>query len=139
MKAAVIAENGLEIRDIAKPAPKPNEVLVQVRACGLNRADLLMAAGRFHGSSDGVVAGLEWSGEVVETGAEVTDVKPGDRVMCSGSGGYAEYAVSDRGASIRIPVGTIQNGWKGYLEDRRPASNADPYKVVNEILKTLRS
>lgn len=49
------------------------------------------------------------------------------------------YAVSDRGASIRIPVGTVQNGWKGYLEDRRPASNADPYKVVREILTTLRS
>ena len=49
------------------------------------------------------------------------------------------YGVSDRGASIRIPVGTVQNGWKGYLEDRRPASNADPYKVVSEILATLRS
>ncbi|MEJ2399470.1 MAG: glutamine synthetase beta-grasp domain-containing protein, partial [Gammaproteobacteria bacterium] len=36
------------------------------------------------------------------------------------------YGVSDRGASIRIPVSTAQN-WKGYLEDRRPASNADPY------------
>ena len=47
--------------------------------------------------------------------------------------------VSDRGASIRIPVGTVQDGWKGYLEDRRPASNADPYKVVGEILATLRS
>lgn len=107
MKAAVIAENGLEIRDIAKPTPKPNEVLVQVRACGLNRADLLMAAGRFHGSSDGVVAGLEWSGEVVETGAEVTEVKPGDRVMCSGSGGYAEYAVSDRGRTATIPANNM--------------------------------
>ena len=49
------------------------------------------------------------------------------------------YDVSDRGASIRIPVGTVRNGWKGYLEDRRPASNADPYKVVREILTTLRS
>ncbi len=49
------------------------------------------------------------------------------------------YGVSDRGASIRIPVGTVQNGWKGYLEDRRPASNADPYKVVGEILTTLRA
>ncbi len=49
------------------------------------------------------------------------------------------YAVSDRGASIRIPIGTVQDGWKGYLEDRRPASNADPYKVVGEILTTLRS
>jgi glutamine synthetase len=49
------------------------------------------------------------------------------------------YAVSDRGASIRIPVGTVNDGWKGYLEDRRPASNADPYKVVAQILETLRS
>lgn len=49
------------------------------------------------------------------------------------------YDVSDRGASIRIPIGTVQNGWKGYLEDRRPASNADPYQVVREILTTLRS
>lgn len=49
------------------------------------------------------------------------------------------YGVSDRGSSIRIPVGTVQNGWKGYLEDRRPASNADPYKVVREILATLKS
>lgn len=49
------------------------------------------------------------------------------------------YGVSDRGASIRIPIGTVQNDWKGYLEDRRPASNADPYKVTSEILATLRS
>ena len=49
------------------------------------------------------------------------------------------YGVSDRGASIRIPVGTVQNGWKGYLEDRRPASNADPYKVVRRICQTVNS
>ena len=49
------------------------------------------------------------------------------------------YDVSDRGASIRIPVGTVRNGWKGYLEDRRPASNADPYRVTSRILATLRS
>lgn len=49
------------------------------------------------------------------------------------------YEVSDRGASIRIPITTVSNGWKGYLEDRRPASNADPYKVTARILSTLRS
>jgi len=48
------------------------------------------------------------------------------------------YGVSDRGASIRIPVGTIENGWKGRLEDRRPASNADPYKVAAAIIKTVK-
>lgn len=49
------------------------------------------------------------------------------------------YGVSDRGASIRIPVGTVNDGWKGYLEDRRPASHADPYKIVNRLIKTLQS
>ena len=48
------------------------------------------------------------------------------------------YGVSDRGASIRIPVGTVDDGWKGRLEDRRPASNADPYKVAAAIIKTTK-
>jgi glutamine synthetase len=49
------------------------------------------------------------------------------------------YGISDRGASIRIPILTIDNGWKGYLEDRRPASNADPYKIASRIIKTVKS
>ena len=49
------------------------------------------------------------------------------------------FGVSDRGASIRIPIATVQNGWKGWLEDRRPASNADPYKVAAEIIRTVKS
>ena len=49
------------------------------------------------------------------------------------------YGTSDRGASIRIPVATVQAGWKGYLEDRRPASHADPYKIAGRILATLNS
>ncbi|HEY5702896.1 MAG TPA: glutamine synthetase beta-grasp domain-containing protein [Gammaproteobacteria bacterium] len=48
------------------------------------------------------------------------------------------YGVSDRGASIRIPVSTVEDGWKGRLEDRRPASNADPYKVAAAIVKTTK-
>lgn len=52
--------------------------------------------------------------------------------------GTFSYGVSDRGASIRIPIGTIENGWIGYLEDRRPASNADPYKVAARIIKTVK-
>lgn len=48
------------------------------------------------------------------------------------------YGVSDRGASIRIPISTIEAGWKGRLEDRRPASNADPYQVAGRIIKTVR-
>ena len=47
------------------------------------------------------------------------------------------FGVSDRGASIRIPIVTVDNNWNGYLEDRRPAANADPYKVMKHIVETL--
>ena len=49
------------------------------------------------------------------------------------------YGVSDRGASIRIPIYTKNHGWSGYLEDRRPSSNADPYKVAARIIKTVKT
>jgi NADPH2:quinone reductase len=107
MKAGVASENGLVIRDIPEPRPKPNEVLVKVRAASLNRADLTTARGLPHGGHAGIGAavGLEWAGEVVETGAEAEGgFKPGDRVMCSGSGGYAEYAVTDWGRVLPMPA-----------------------------------
>mgnify|MGYP001033083040 FL=1 len=49
------------------------------------------------------------------------------------------YGISDRGASIRIPIITVENGWKGWLEDRRPASNANPYGVAAAIISTVKS
>ena len=49
------------------------------------------------------------------------------------------YGISDRGASIRIPIITVEQGWKGWLEDRRPASNADPYKIAARIVKTVKT
>jgi len=49
------------------------------------------------------------------------------------------YGVSDRGASIRIPIMTVENGYKGWLEDRRPSSNGDPYKIAAIIIKTVKS
>jgi glutamine synthetase len=48
-----------------------------------------------------------------------------------------KYNVSDRGASVRIPPQTIQNDWKGYFEDRRPAANIDPYESSLAILKII--
>jgi len=48
------------------------------------------------------------------------------------------YGISDRGASIRIPLATVDRGWHGYLEDRRPNSAADPYKVAARIIKTVK-
>ena len=46
------------------------------------------------------------------------------------------WGVSDRGASIRVPQETAKE-WKGYVEDRRPGSNADPYKIIKEIVTSL--
>jgi glutamine synthetase len=46
------------------------------------------------------------------------------------------WGISDRGASIRVPQETAKN-WKGYVEDRRPGSNADPYKIIREVSKSL--
>src|SRR5580698_7292192 len=49
------------------------------------------------------------------------------------------YGLSDRGASVRMPVNFIKHGYKGYLEDRRPNSEADPYAIVSQIYKTVSS
>jgi len=47
------------------------------------------------------------------------------------------WGVSDRGASIRIPHTVIENDWSGYLEDRRPGANADPYKITKLLTEVL--
>ena len=49
------------------------------------------------------------------------------------------YGVSDRGASIRIPIGTVEDGWCGRLEDRRPSSNGDPYKIGAVVISTTKA
>ncbi len=97
MKAAVLGETGIDVRDIERPVPKPNEVLIRVRASTLNRADLIVASGRPHGSVGGVGAriGLECAGEIEAVGSDVTGLRPGDRVMATAPGGIAEYAVTD--------------------------------------------
>ena len=46
------------------------------------------------------------------------------------------YGVSDRGASIRIPMQTSNDGF-GYLEDRRPSANMDPYRVCTALMETI--
>jgi NADPH:quinone reductase len=109
MKAAVLTEQGVQVRDVPKPKPGPGQVLVKVHASSLNRADLIMASGRPHGNAGGpgTVMGLEWSGEIVEVGSEVKGLKAGDRVMCAGNGGYAEYAVTDWGRVMKIPANNM--------------------------------
>ncbi len=105
MRAAVVSEGGLEIRDVEAPKPSSSEVLIRVKACGLNRADSMVASGMAHGSigGPGTIPGMEFAGEVIDVGAEVQGFKPGDRVMCGGHSGWAEYATADWGRAVAIP------------------------------------
>jgi NADPH:quinone reductase len=109
MKAAVLGTSGIAVADIDTPAPKPNEVLIRVRASTLNRADLIVASGHSHGAMGGPGAriGLECAGEVEAVGSDVAGVEPGDRVMATGAGGIAEYAVTDAGRVHKIPANNM--------------------------------
>ena len=104
MIAGVSGEDGLRIAEVPVPTPGPGQVLVSVRAAGMNRADLNAArgAGVASKASLGRPIGMEWAGEIVETGPDVTGLKVGDRVMCSGSGGYSAYAVADAGRCLKL-------------------------------------
>jgi len=105
VKAAILGDNGVEVRDLSKPTPAANEVLIRVRATSLNRADLLVALGHQHGSVGGAGSrlGLECAGEGEAVGSDVKGIKAGDRVLGSAPGGYAEYVVTDAGRVHRIP------------------------------------
>src|SRR6187549_310779 len=107
MKAYVYGANGAEITDVAKPSPKGTQVLVKVKACGLNRADLGMTKGHVHGAAGGVgtVLGMEWAGEIAELGPDAKGFAVGERVMGSGGAAFAEYAVTDHGRLFHIPPG----------------------------------
>lgn len=106
MKAGVASPNGVVIQDVVEPKPKPTDLLVKIKAIALNRADLGSARGdTSHGSTTGRPIGSEFSGEVIEAGAEVRDFKRGDRVMCHSPGSHAELAVSDWGRAMKIPDG----------------------------------
>ena len=105
MKAYVYGAQGAAITDIAKPAPKGTQVLIRVRACGLNRADLGMTKGHAHGAAGGAgtVLGMEWAGEVAELGPDARGVKIGDKVMGSGAAALAEYTLADHGRLFHAP------------------------------------
>jgi len=105
MKAAVLTGGRIEIRDVPTPEPGPNEILVRVRAACLNRADLIVYSGGTHGTQggDGTVLGMEWAGEVAATGAGIKGFAVGDRVMCSGRAGFAEYAIVEAARISKMP------------------------------------
>lgn len=100
MKAIVASPQGAVLSEIEAPQPKPNEILVKVKAASLNRADLASVL-----AADGKVVGMEWAGEVVGVGSQAAGHRRGDRVMCTGAGGFGEYAVTDWGRAVRVPDG----------------------------------
>jgi NADPH-dependent curcumin reductase CurA len=97
MTAGVSSETGLQIAEVPIPVAEEGQVLVKVAAAGMNRADLNAAhgAGVATKASLGKPIGMEWAGEIVELGRSVSGLTVGQKVMCSGSGGYAEYAITD--------------------------------------------
>ncbi len=99
MRAAVYVGQSVEIRDVPVPPIQPNEVLVQVRACALNRSDLAGVS-----ASAQKVVGMEWAGEIAQVGSEVHHFRVGERVMCTGTGGWADYAATDWGRVCPIPA-----------------------------------
>lgn len=94
MQAIEVMEGNLVVSEIHKPEIKDDEILIKVKAAGLNRADIAQKKGFYPpppGASE--ILGLECSGIVDSVGKNVTTKKPGDEVMALlGGGGYAEYA-----------------------------------------------
>jgi NADPH2:quinone reductase len=106
MRAYVLTSEGPRVVSHDVPSIRSTDVLVRVRACALNRVDLAMARGHTHGQAggQGAVLGVEWAGEIEEVGADVPDWQPGDKVMCSGAGGFAEFAATDWGRVLPLPA-----------------------------------
>jgi NADPH2:quinone reductase len=95
-----------EVRELAVPTPGPGQILIRVRAAGLNRADLYMLEGSYSPNaktSNVYTAGLEMAGEVAAVGPNVTSIAVGDRVCGAGLGAFAEYVLLDHRHAIAIP------------------------------------
>ena len=111
MKAWVIVaeEKGgrLEWQDIPEPEPGPGQLLMRVKAAGLNRADIYQVKGTYGKdktvSGPLTIAGLETAGEVAAVGKEVSGFQEGDRVMAMCPGGYAEFATLDHRMAMPVP------------------------------------
>ncbi|MCX8293052.1 NAD(P)H-quinone oxidoreductase [Phyllobacterium sp. 0TCS1.6A] len=97
----------LKAAERAVPEPGDNEILVRVRAAGVNRPDVLQRQGHYPpppGASD--IPGLEIAGEIVATGSRVTRFRPGERVTALvAGGGYAQYCAVHETNALPIPAG----------------------------------
>jgi putative PIG3 family NAD(P)H quinone oxidoreductase len=108
VRAATIDEGQVTLAEHPDPAPGAGEVLVRVRAAGVNGADILQRAGHYPAppGSPPDIPGLELAGEVAELGAGATRFAVGDRVMAIvGGGGQAELCVVHERQLMPIPGG----------------------------------
>ncbi|MEA2842994.1 MAG: NADPH:quinone reductase [Actinomycetota bacterium] len=107
MRAATIVDGTITVRDRPDPVAGTGEVLVRVRAAGLNGADLMQVEGHYP-PPPGIppdIPGLEVAGEVVAVGPKVTRFSPGDRVMSIlGGAGQAELAVVHERVAMPVPA-----------------------------------
>src|SRR5437867_3805421 len=96
----------LRLEEVARPPLQPHEARIRVHAAGVNFADTLMIAGKYQVKPDfPFTPGLEASGEVIEIGAEVRGLAPGQRALAvlRFGGGYSEEIVIDARAVVPIP------------------------------------
>ena len=110
MRAMVITSPGgpevLGLRERPRPVPRADQVVVRVRATGVNRADLLQRAGKYPAPPGAPedIPGLEFAGEVADVGEAVQGWRTGDRVFgISGGGTYAEFVAVHAGSLAAIP------------------------------------
>jgi NADPH:quinone reductase len=106
MRAATIRDGEIVVREHPDPEPEAGELLVRVRAAGLNGADMHQLRGQYPAppGSPPDIPGLELAGDVVRTGRGVRRFEAGDRVMAVvGGGGQAELAVVHERAAMPVP------------------------------------
>ncbi|HWT24554.1 MAG TPA: zinc-binding dehydrogenase [Solirubrobacteraceae bacterium] len=106
MRAATIRDGTVSVQEHPDPEPEAGELLVRVRAAGINGADLLQLSGNYPppAGAPADIPGLECAGEVVATGRGVERFEPGDRVMAVvAGGGQAELAIVHERAAMPVP------------------------------------
>lgn len=132
MKAIDFAEFGepdvLRLVDVPEPVVRASDLLVRVRAAGVNRADLLLRTGHYGRPDfgDSHLIGLEIAGEVVAKGPDVVGYEVGDRVMgITGGGAYAELARLDYRMAMPVPDG---------IDDVHAAAIPEVFVTAHEAL-----
>lgn len=136
MKAVFIREFGgienLEIREVEEPVhPKGKEIIVRVRACGVNRADILQRRGLYPAPKDAPqrIPGLEFAGEIIKIGEKVKKFRLGERVFGITSGGaQAELIKTHESILMKIPNG---------LNYTKAAAIAEAFITAHDALFTL--